>query len=103
MYPYILEKQIISLFENNFNLIAGREYFEGDINEMLTDFLKLKTDHDKNYNKTNNIVNNSETNITKIKLPIFKRFKCKYCLEVFDDKILFQKHDVTCRSNDSDF
>ena len=37
----LLEKKILNIFNKKFKLIAGREYFEGDENIMLSTFLEI--------------------------------------------------------------
>jgi hypothetical protein len=62
--PFVLEKQIKKIFNENFKLIAGYEYFEGEEEIMKEKFFKLKIEHDKNvalFNK-NNTNNTNNTN-----------------------------------------
>jgi len=40
-YPFKLENIIKEYFSNNFSLIAGSEYFEGDENTMLMEFVNI--------------------------------------------------------------
>lgn len=46
--PFALEKNIKKIFKEKFKLIAGHEYFEGDEEIMIEEFLKLIMDHYKN-------------------------------------------------------
>lgn len=38
--PFNIEKQLISVFNEKFRLIGGREYFEGNETDMITEFFK---------------------------------------------------------------
>ena len=40
--PFVLEKKIKDVFNKKFNLIAGREYYEGNENLMISEFTKCK-------------------------------------------------------------
>lgn len=39
--PFLLESKIKESFSKKYNLIAGHEYFEGDENELLIDFINI--------------------------------------------------------------
>ncbi len=47
--PDMLEKKIRDLFNVKYILIAGREYFEGDENDMIDHFNKIVSKHRKQY------------------------------------------------------
>jgi hypothetical protein len=76
--PYNIEKKLIEKFNKHFKLIAGREYFEGDIEKMKkyficivnntdvirNDFLFDKSDRDNEHSSKNILLINGNTNIT---------------------------------------
>ena len=43
--PLIIERNILNSFRNKFNLVNGREYFSGDMNNMRADFLRIVCEH----------------------------------------------------------
>jgi len=51
--PSILEANIKKHFNNKFKLIAGNEYYEGNEEIILENFLNIKKEHDKNIKKKN--------------------------------------------------
>ena len=46
--PFILKNKIKKNFINKFKLIAGNEYFEGDEDDIIDEFIKEFNDHKKN-------------------------------------------------------
>lgn len=46
--PFKIEKKLKDVFLNNFNLIAGKEYFEGSIKEIKIKFMEVLLDELKN-------------------------------------------------------
>jgi hypothetical protein len=48
--PLILEEHIKKLFNENFKLIAGKEYYEGNETEMLNKFITLVNEYKKDMN-----------------------------------------------------
>jgi len=75
-YPVTLESILKTCFKSKYKLIAGSEYFEGNQDEMLEDFLEIikenKNDNLKDKEieidneKTNNVEINKEENINII-------------------------------------
>ena len=58
--PFILEKQLIKIFRENFKLIAGNEFFKGDEMTMLEIFMKTVTNYNKsNYEKMKDVICNT--------------------------------------------
>ena len=43
--PFIVEKEIIKEFNNSFNVIAGKEYYEGNESEMKAKFIEVYLKH----------------------------------------------------------
>ena len=52
-YPLLLEKNIINQFKIKFKLFIGNEYFEGDENEMYTEFINKINEHKIQVDKRN--------------------------------------------------
>lgn len=46
--PFKIEKKLKDVFVNNFNLIAGKEYFEGSIKEIKLKFMEVLANEIKN-------------------------------------------------------
>lgn len=46
--PFILKNKIKKNVINKFKLIAGNEYFEGDEDDIIDEFIKEFNDHKKN-------------------------------------------------------
>jgi hypothetical protein len=53
-YPVTLEGILKAEFKNKYKLIAGSEYFEGNEEDMLKDFLQIINDHKENNLKEKN-------------------------------------------------
>lgn len=67
-YPFILEKLIKDHFNNKFNLIAGKEFFEGNEFDIKSEFIKLITDHQsQNYKTNSQNITNLEYKIEEVK------------------------------------
>ncbi len=105
--PMILEQKIIKSFNKKFKLTAGREYFEGNEDDMFFQFMKLVFEHKNMYIKikkddeTKNEVNiqnenaseNINENLEEININISINnesdsdtediFKCKYCKKIY--------------------
>ena len=68
--PLLLETKIKNVFNDKFTLIAGREFFEGNEDDIFTEFVNLVIKHRKEFsnnntkNKTTIVVsfNNDEDN-----------------------------------------
>lgn len=103
--PIPLETNIKKHFKDNFKLIAGTEYFEGKIKDMLQSFQKLYWENYENdikindtniklirtindENKIENIVINE--NLIQKSVPIDN--KCKVCDKVFKFASRLEKH-----------
>lgn len=43
--PFIVEKEIIKEFNNSFNVVAGKEYYEGNESEMKAKFIEVYLKH----------------------------------------------------------
>lgn len=58
--PFVVEKKLIQKFNEKFKLISGKEYFEGDIELMKKEFIKLinEISMDKNEIDENDITKN---------------------------------------------
>lgn len=56
--PLIVESILIRAFNEQFNLIAGKEYFEGNEAEMLKTFNQIVIDYILSNNVDNNIIDN---------------------------------------------
>lgn len=61
--PFDLEKKIINEFNKKFKLIDGKEYFEGDENEMIDLFEQICYKNRKTSNHKDNSENDSEFDI----------------------------------------
>jgi hypothetical protein len=106
------ETELILLFNNKFKLNRGREYFEGDIEEMIFEFCNLCNQKEiikntlKQFDimKTNEIIQfcnsrkiekiNKDTNIylNTIKNDI-NNFECHKCFRIFKTKQQLQNHE----------
>jgi hypothetical protein len=77
--PFVLEKKIKTNFYNNFKLIAGCEYFEGNEEIMKEEFLKLINEHNKIYIINSNFLideNNYESDTDEKDIILyFKNYK----------------------------
>lgn len=91
--PFMLEKCLKIIFNKNYKLIGGKEYFEGDEENMKKDFLKIKNDYEhiinlQNYSRdikkdTENLnFDKIKTNLQKHNLLIGSDV-CKYCNTFF--------------------
>ena len=68
--PIILENKIKKDFNNKFKLVVGREYFEGDEENIKLSFRKLVEEHEIEYPNVKEVtenINNKVLNIPKIK------------------------------------
>jgi hypothetical protein len=86
--PTILENKIKKDFNNKFKLIAGKEYFEGDEENIKLLFRKLVEEHEKelqiNKEEINDKLINKILNNNDIELNIQDdKLKCNYCNKVF--------------------
>ena len=61
--PVELESKIKEVFDRKFDLIGGKEFYEGDENDILKEFIKLVLQHKNIYFKNdNNLKNINEKN-----------------------------------------
>lgn len=76
---YKIERILINHFKYKYNLIAGAEYFEGDENEMLIDFINIivKNNLTSELPIKNNLPQVKNTKITPINLFTKYSFKKK--------------------------
>lgn len=58
----LLENKLKKIFSEKFKLIAGHEYFEGDIDSMHKEFIDVVTKHLNHKGNNNNDVDTSEDN-----------------------------------------
>lgn len=47
--PLVLERKIIKIFKQKFKLLSGREFFEGDENQILNTFVSIAMEHINSY------------------------------------------------------
>ncbi len=89
--PTILENKIKKEFNNKFKLIVGREYFEGDEENIKLLFRKLVEEHEKEYpivkqeieDVNNKILNKQEIKVKKTNNKIKINLKCSYCDNIY--------------------
>jgi len=86
--PLLLEKKIIDVFNEKFKLIAGREYFEGneeEINKCFIDIVKnykdLNNNEDLNKNELQFLRDYIEKTKEKAKNASMNYYKCKYTIK----------------------
>ena len=97
--PSNVEKNIIQIFKEKFTLCAGREYFEGDIKDILQEYIEILLKHmlDKSsisdtkiINKNANIINkntniiNKNVKIININANIIQKWWVKLMLKYYD-------------------
>ncbi len=51
--PLLLETKIKNVFNDKFTLIAGREFFEGNEDDIFTEFVNLVIKHRKEFSNNN--------------------------------------------------
>jgi hypothetical protein len=75
--PLIIETRIKQEFNKNFKLIAGREYYEGNENDIKNTFINI-VNNNKNINNFNNInlPDNINNNLNTKNIILYN---CKYC------------------------
>jgi hypothetical protein len=68
-YPKTLEETLKKIFQTKYKLIAGSEYFEGNEEEMLDDFLKIiKENKNSNLKDKDKETDNLEEEINNIEI-----------------------------------
>jgi len=100
-----IEKILIEVFNENFTLFAGREYFKGDINEMLDLFYNV-------YKNNKNIETTNKIQETVYQEKCDKQYDCddeeeceeeceEVCDEVCDDECHEECEELTDKDNES--
>ena len=77
--PFALEKNLKKKFDEQFKLIAGNEYYEGNENNMKIEFLKIVCNYD-----------------TQLKECNIEQHKCIKCSNSFYKKDSLVRHMRTC-------
>jgi hypothetical protein len=103
--PFTLEGKIKKAFNKKFKLFTGREYFEGDETEMITEFLKIAHSCDiiKNnvYKKQSKVLHRKNTEEkTCVDDIVEYKYYCKYCDYVENVLCNIKKHICTQKHKD---
>jgi hypothetical protein len=103
----LLENKIKEKFNKLFSIVAGREYFQGDENIMIVEFIKSVLEFNKiNYDYADmiNSNNNNVTNDTLKNDDVFeteqKILQCIYCKKVYSRIDNLNRHiNKFCKTN----
>lgn len=99
---FVIEEQIKKVFNKKFKLIAGKEYFEGNENKMIEEFLRVVNKFKNNEINVDNIFNidNIDNNI-EINNNEEKKYKCKNCGSKFHSLTNYKYHynHNVCKKN----
>ena len=102
---HIRENELIEIFNNKFKLAKGREYFDGNVKDMIDEFSNFcnqseiydKIQNDLEIMKNNEIIqvcnNRNYENIIKIN-NYNSKYKCNICLIEFTTKYGLDKHNT---------
>lgn len=91
--PLIIEARIKQEFNKNFKLITGREYYEGNENDIKRTFINI-VNNNKNLNNFNNtnLPDNINNNLNTKNIILYD---CKYCNKTYKHERSLYKHQRT--------
>lgn len=69
-----VERRLLYEFNNKFKKIAGREYFSGDENEIITTFVTTVLRHNYNITMFNNDIDTCVKNLDKLHIDTKKKY-----------------------------